>query len=84
MVPALSLQNTNEAEEVVKLVKVLVDHGGHGQETINVLTFYNGQRSLIARMLTKVHALLRAALRLDRGLPCVLVWCNALMRGSGT
>ena len=48
---ATSYSNEAEADAVVRLVQLFVQHGGHGQDQINVLTFYNGQRSLIARKL---------------------------------
>ena len=41
---ATSFQNEGEADEVIKLVKLLIEHGGHSQDQINVLSFYNGQR----------------------------------------
>ena len=46
-----SLTNEAEANAVVDLVAGLVRAGIHAQAEINILTFYNGQRSLIARKL---------------------------------
>lgn len=46
-----SWQNPQEAEEVLKIVRMLTQHGGHAQSQINVLTFYNSQRFLIANRL---------------------------------
>jgi hypothetical protein len=49
---ATSWQNEMEADVVVEVVQACVHHGGHEGAAINVITFYNGQRSLIAGKLT--------------------------------
>ena len=46
-----SITNEAEANAVVDLVAALVRKGVYAQAEVNVLTFYNGQRSLIARKL---------------------------------
>lgn len=48
---ATSWQNPTEVDAVWRLLKVLTQHGGHSQKQINVLTFYNGQRTLISNRL---------------------------------
>eukprot|EP00976_Prorocentrum_cordatum_P103874 1193639-Prorocentrum_minimum.AAC.1 len=39
---------------VVRVVRLLVDYGGHAQEAVSVLSFYNGQRAQCERELTAV------------------------------
>eukprot|EP00931_Biecheleriopsis_adriatica_P036812 TRINITY_DN2115_c2_g1_i1.p1 TRINITY_DN2115_c2_g1~~TRINITY_DN2115_c2_g1_i1.p1 ORF type:complete len:972 (+),score=289.16 TRINITY_DN2115_c2_g1_i1:76-2991(+) len=48
-----SFINEAEADAVIRLVKAFAEHGGHEQKAINVLTFYNGQRSLIGQRLSR-------------------------------
>ena len=49
------MSNEAEANAVTDLVSVLVRKGVHAQAEINVLTFYNGQRTLIAKKLTAAN-----------------------------
>jgi helicase required for RNAi-mediated heterochromatin assembly 1 len=54
----LSKQNVDEANFIVNFYKYLIQNGTAPAE-ITILTFYNGQRRLISRMMLK-HAILRA------------------------
>eukprot|EP00927_Polykrikos_kofoidii_P026979 TRINITY_DN23904_c0_g1_i1.p1 TRINITY_DN23904_c0_g1~~TRINITY_DN23904_c0_g1_i1.p1 ORF type:complete len:1202 (-),score=289.10 TRINITY_DN23904_c0_g1_i1:89-3694(-) len=51
---ATSWSNEAEADAASRLVRMFVEWSGHSQDTVNVLTFYNGQRTLIAGKLNKI------------------------------